>query len=104
MFLKYNKWALLWALIIFVLCVIPGKDIPHVTFLELLSFDKLVHAGIFFGLISLTIRGFLLQTNFTRLQQSARSIAFVICVIYGGSLEVIQGAFCQGRTASVYDF
>ena len=95
---------MLWALIIFILCVIPGKDIPHISFLELLSFDKFVHACIFFGLILLSIRGFLLQTNFIKLQQLARVIAFVICVVYGGLLEIIQGAFCQGRSASVFDF
>jgi len=104
MFFKYNKWAILWALIIFILCVIPGKDIPTISFLELLSFDKFVHACFFFGLILFTIRGFLLQTNFIKLQQSAKPIAFAICVIYGGSLEIIQGTLCVGRTASVYDF
>lgn len=104
MFLKHNKWALLWALLILILCGIPGRDIPHISFLELLSFDKLVHAGIFFVLILLTIRGFSQQTSFLKLQQSAKLIAFVVCVIYGGSLEIMQGTICIGRTASVADF
>lgn len=104
MFLKHCKWALLWALLIFILCAIPGKDIPHVSFLELLKFDKLVHAGVFFILILFTVRGFLLQTSFIKLQQFSKPVAFVLCVIYGGSLEIMQGALYNGRTASVYDF
>ncbi|MES2591373.1 MAG: VanZ family protein [Bacteroidota bacterium] len=104
MFFKHTKWSMLWALIILILCGIPGKDIPHISFLELLSFDKFVHAGIFFGLILLTIRGFLLQTKFAALQKNAKLIAFVICVIYGGSLEIMQGTLFEDRSASLADF
>jgi VanZ family protein len=95
---------MLWALIILILCGMPGKDIPHISFLELLSFDKFVHAGIFFVLILLTVRGFLMQTRFLKLQHSARSIAFIICVLYGGSLEIMQGTIFTDRSADVYDF
>lgn len=104
MFLKHNKWALLWALIILILCGIPGRDIPHISFLEILSFDKFVHAGIFFVLISLTVRGFLVQTNFIKLQQSAKLIAFILCVIYGGLLEIMQTTLFEERSADVFDF
>jgi glycopeptide antibiotics resistance protein len=95
---------MLWALIILVLCGMPGKDIPHISFLELLSFDKFVHAGIFFVLILLTVRGFLLQTRFIKFQHSARSFAFVICIVYGGSLEIMQGTIFTDRSADIFDF
>ena len=104
MFFKYTWWSIAWALIILILCGIPGKDIPHISFLELLSFDKLVHAGIFFVFILLAIRGFLLQTSFPRLQLSARAAAFFMCVAYGGLMEVMQGTLFEGRSASPYDF
>lgn len=104
MFIKHTKWAMLWALIILILCGIPGRDIPHISFLELLSFDKFVHAGIFFILILLVIRGFLLQTNFSNLQHHAKFIAFIICIIYGGSLEIMQGTLFVERSADVFDF
>lgn len=95
---------MLWALVILVLCGMPGKDIPHISFLEIPNFDKLVHAGIFFVLILLIVRGFLLQTTFIKLRQSAKLIAFIICVVYGSLLEIMQGTLCQGRTADVFDF
>ena len=104
MFFRYTKWSMLWALVILILCGMPGKDIPHISFLELLSFDKFVHAGIFFVLILLTVRGFLLQTRSFKLQRSAKTIAFILCVIYGGSLEIMQGTICIDRTADIYDF
>lgn len=95
---------MLWALIILILCGIPGRDIPHISFLELLSFDKFVHAGIFFVLILLTIRGFFLQTDFVLLKKRALIIALVICVIYGGLTEIMQGVVFEERSADVYDF
>lgn len=104
MFLKHTKWALLWAVLILILCGMPGKDIPHISFLELLSFDKFVHAGIFFVFILLTIRGFILQTNYLKLQQAAKPVAFFICVAYGGLMEVMQGTMFEDRSADVYDF
>lgn len=98
------RWALLWAVLIFILCAIPGHDIPHVSFLELLEFDKFVHAGIFFVLMLFTTRGFLLQDVSSAMNRNAKIIALLICVCYGGALELMQGAFFVERTADIYDF
>ena len=104
MFLKHTKWAMLWALLILILCGMPGKDIPHISFLELLSFDKFVHAGIFFVLVVLTIRGFVLQTTFKPFQIKAKNTALYIAITYGGLLEIMQGTLFEDRSADVYDF
>jgi len=104
MFLKHTKWALLWALLILILCGIPGRDIPHISFLELLSFDKFVHASIFFVFMLLTVRGFMLQTTFKQLNQSPKTIAFFICVAYGGLMEIMQGTLFIERSADIFDF
>jgi glycopeptide antibiotics resistance protein len=104
MFLKHTKWAMLWALLILILCGMPGKDIPHISFLELLSFDKFVHASIFFVFILLSIRGFVVQTRYPKLRTSAKPIAFAICVAYGGSMEIMQGTLFIDRSADIYDF
>ena len=104
MFLKYLKWALWWAGLILILCGVPGRDILHISFLELLSFDKFVHAGIFLVLILFTIRGFLLQTTFKLFKKNAKNSALFICIAYGGLLEVMQGTLFSERSADVYDF
>jgi VanZ family protein len=93
-----------WALVILILCGIPGRDIPHISFLELLSFDKFVHAGIFFVLLLLTVRGFVLQEKYPALKVKAKSAALAICICYGGLLEIMQGTIFEERSADVFDF
>ncbi len=104
MFLKNTKWALLWAMFILIVCGIPGRDIPHISFLELVSIDKFVHGGMFFVLQLLLIRGFTLQTNYSSLQRQAKFSAVLICITYGGLLELMQGAVFSERSADVFDF
>lgn len=95
MFLKYNKWALLWALLIFILCAIPGKDLPRGSWMDMIGIDKFVHAFLFFIQVILLMRGFAAQSRY---------VAPVLCILYGGMLEVMQGVFYTDRTADLYDF
>jgi glycopeptide antibiotics resistance protein len=99
-----NLLTISWALLIMILCGIPGRDIPHISFLEILSFDKWVHAGIFFVLTLLAVRGFRLQQKFEMLNTHALVIALSACIAYGGLLEVLQGTLFEERSADVYDF
>jgi VanZ family protein len=95
-------WA--WFFLIFILCAIPGRDIPHISFLELLSFDKFIHASIFFILVFLFNRGLKSQTTYTNLKQKAKIVTVLSSILYGGLLEIMQGTFFQERTADIYDF
>jgi VanZ family protein len=104
MFLKQLKWALLWALLIFILCAIPGKDIPFGGFWDIFNLDKLIHASLFFIQAVLLIQGFSKQKQFTVLNKYPKLIALIICVPYGGALELMQQAFFQDRTADLFDF
>ena|ERR1700741_1303794 len=104
MFFKKNFPAFLWTAVIFALCSMPGKAIPHISWLELLSFDKFVHASIFFILQILYMRGFSLQTKYTGLQKNYKLISLFICVAYGGALEVMQSYFFSERSGDVMDF
>lgn len=104
MFLKHIRLALLWALVILVLCGMPGRDIPRISFLELLNFDKFVHASIFFVLILLTVRGFIVQTRFAPFNRHSKLFAFLICVSYGGALEIMQATIFKDRSADPLDF
>lgn len=104
MLLKHIKWAMLWALLIFILCAIPGKDLPHITWLEILSFDKFVHAFMFFVLCVLLIWGFSKQDSFLFLNSNKKIFSVTICIVYGGLLELMQQAFFVDRTADIYDF
>jgi VanZ family protein len=98
-------WPVLsWALLIMILCGIPGRDIPHFSFLELLSFDKWVHAGIFFVLVLLAVKAFRVQRGSAYFRDNAMFLAVGFSVAYGGLLEILQGALFSGRSADFYDF
>lgn len=101
--MRYLWLPLVWALIILALCGMPGKDIPHISFLEILSFDKWVHAGIFFVLVLLMIRGF--SRQFPAWPQKAIIFFTLLFAIgYGGALELMQAAVFVERSADLYDF
>ncbi len=99
-----NLPTIFWALFILILCGIPGRDIPHISFLEILSFDKWVHAGMFFVLTIFAIRGFRLQQKFPALKSKAIVFALAINIPYGGLLEIMQGTLFIERSADVLDF
>jgi VanZ family protein len=52
----------------------------------------------------LLIRGFVLQSNYSNLQRHAKFFALLICVAYGGSLEIMQDVVFTERSADVFDF
>ncbi|HTF03791.1 MAG TPA: VanZ family protein [Bacteroidia bacterium] len=101
--MKHLWPAIVWALCILVMCGMPGSDIPRISFLEILAFDKWVHAGIFLILVVLLIRGFRLQFN-GWWSANAVLVSLVFCVVYGGVLELLQGAVFEERSADVLDF
>lgn len=101
--MKYFVPAMVWFIFIFVACAMPGKDIPHISFLEMLAFDKWVHAGIFFVLVVLIMRG--MKFAYIRVAHITTILfALAIAIPYGGLLEIMQGAFFQDRAADLYDF
>ena len=104
MFIKHTKWALLWAMLIFILCAIPGKDIPFIGIWDLFNLDKLIHASLFFIQVVLLIQGFSKQTQIILFSRRPKLFAVGLCIMYGGDLELMQGAFFTDRTADIYDF
>jgi hypothetical protein len=91
---------ILWASFIAFLCGLPGKDIPHISFLELLSFDKFVHAFVFFVLVILIYRA----TKKTPNRKNALVYALCLSIPYGGILEIMQQELFEDRTADLFDF
>lgn len=104
MFFKKNFPAFIWTAVIFALCSMPGKAIPHISWLELLSFDKFVHASIFFVLQVLYMRGLSLQEKFPALRKNYGLAALFFCIAYGGLLEVMQAYLFSERSGDVLDF
>jgi len=100
--LKYSLLAaVLWTLIIFILCCTPGQYIPTTNWLELLSFDKFVHASIFFVLTCLWLIS-LLKIN--KLSNLSIILILLFCVLYGGLLEIMQATVFSNRSGDWLDF
>ena len=93
--------AVIWTIIIFILCCTPGKYIPTVSWLELLSFDKFVHASIFFTLACLWLI-YLHYSN--KLSTPSISITIFMCIAYGGILEIMQATLFSQRSGDWLDF
>lgn len=103
MFLKHIWPGLVWALFILILCAIPGKELPNVWWLELLSIDKLIHALLFAVLVVLLSRGFMRQNKFNRLQTHPVTISIAVSIPYGFMLELMQRYLIEGRTFDLLD-
>lgn len=91
--------CLLWALVIFVLCATPGQYIPSANWLELLSFDKFVHASIFFVLTALMLIALVKKEGSSVILW----LCFSGCVAYGALLELMQATCFSNRSADWKD-
>ena len=97
--MKYQFPALFWALIIYFASSVPSTKLPN---LEILHYDKLIHAGIFFIFGLLVYRA--LEPRDKEITFNWRRAFIVIaCVImYGASDEFHQG-FTSGRQKNIRD-
>ena len=100
--LKYSLTAaIIWTLIIFILCCTPGQYIPTTNWLELLSFDKFVHASIFF---TLSLLWLVFTFRIGRLNSFSIIFVILLCVSYGVALEMMQATIFSNRSGVWLDF
>ncbi len=86
--------ALIWTLIIFIGCSMPGKEIPKIGLFA--HFDKLVHFVFFFM--------FFLLWKISRSNDNNGSIIILcLAIVYGFSLEFYQLYFVAGRSFDTWD-
>jgi VanZ family protein len=86
--------AILWTIVIFIGCSMPGKELPKVNLFD--NFDKVVHFtffAVFFGL------WFLITNKSTKYAL----IIILISIIYGFSIEYYQLYCVTGRGFDVWD-
>ncbi|MDZ4844156.1 MAG: VanZ family protein [Chitinophagales bacterium] len=102
MFLKNYLPALVWALFIFLLSMLPGKFIAPANIWDIVNFDKLGHLFVFFVLMVFSLRGLSKQI---RSAPAFRFMlfTFLICSAYGFLIEVMQGTLSNDRQFDIYD-
>jgi VanZ family protein len=83
--------AILWTILIFIGCSLPGRDLPKLGLFD--HFDKVVHFIFFFIFFVLW-----------RLVPSSNSmIILILAILYGFGLEFYQIHFVAGRSFDVWD-
>ncbi len=96
-----HAWVhvLLWALLILVLCLMPGRALPRWDWADLLSLDKSVHA-VLFGVLTV-----LLGRAFRSSGRTGPLLAWsvLLSVGYGLATEAMQQLQALGRHGDVND-
>ncbi|RZL63532.1 MAG: glycine cleavage system protein H [Pedobacter sp.] len=101
--LKAQRWSIIWAIIILVLCNIKMPESSGSGFF-FKGFDKMAHLGFFYVLTILLFYGKInFQHNF-----SFRSLTIfkvvMISAILGGGIEILQWKVFTYRSAEWWDF
>ncbi len=92
---------IIWAIVIFVLCSIPGDNLPQTSMIQIPHFDKMVHFGLFFIMGIFLIAELRYQTKLTRI--SIAFITFVVIAFYGGAIEILQEHYFTNRSGDFWD-
>ncbi len=101
--LKFQWPALLWALVIFILCDLPTNDLPSSEhFFE--GFDKIVHLGFFFVLTVFLFYGKIRQQNSYEYRIMTIIKILLINITLGGGIELLQWKVFTYRSADWWDF
>ncbi|MFA0962387.1 VanZ family protein [Roseivirga sp. BDSF3-8] len=103
MFFRFNFFGIIWAVIILFLTLTPGADMPYTDIWSLFRFDRFAHLFVFAILVLLLTVGFRKQYSFHLLRNNNVRIALGVSVLYGITLELLQGAI-PGRSLELIDF
>jgi VanZ like family len=93
-----------WFLFVLILICLPGKSIPEAGWLNFIDFDKLVHAGLFGGIVFLFCRPFR-KTSLGRNEKIRLFIKITLATcVWGITTEFIQKFFIPGRQFDLQDW
>ena len=103
MFRRSNLPAIFWALLILLLCGLPGDKIPELTFLEWLNPDKIAHVILFGVQCFLLLKAFEKQ-NFSRVFNiNPATLALILSISYGCIVEILQEYVFIHRSGDIRD-
>ena len=92
--------AFVWALFILLLCGLPSNQFPET---NLVGFDKFVHL-VFYLILSLSLAiGFSKQFTFSIFKDKAIYWGCGIAIIYGITIELLQGMVFATRSIELAD-
>jgi VanZ family protein len=101
--INYLPFAISWFLISTILMCLPGQVLPQEDWMSKISLDKLIHIGLFAGLVFLWCGVVKKKEKFFKsVQQIYVWIALGGCV-YGILMEIVQKYFIPNRSFDIID-
>ena len=97
--IKKNIFSILVALIIMYLSMTSSHTFDKVSLINIPNFDKFVHFGMYFGLMSVII----LEYRKTIRTIGNLLLTGLIPLFYGILIEIMQSTLTVTRTGSIYD-
>lgn len=101
-FFRFQYPALLWAILVFVLCCAPMGSAESKPVFE--GFDKLVHTGFFFVLTVFIFFGKIRQHQTSSFRITSILAVFFISSFFGGLIEILQWKVFTYRDGDWWDF
>jgi len=93
----------LWALVIALLCFLPGDAFPEVDFWAINWEDKVIHVGVFALLGALMVWGEWRRTGNMNPRPAVKFLIATVCLLFGLATEIIQNEFIPTRYGSISD-
>lgn len=94
MFLRSNQFTISIFIAIFLLCLLPGDEVPKIGQENL---DKVLHTVLFALLSFCMMIGFSKQYTFYTLARNTTFWSLLICISYGVAIEFFQDLFLIDR-------
>ncbi len=94
-------WAILWAIIMTLLLLLPANDFPVEGFFQ--GFDKLVHTGSFYLLTTLILFGRIVDTKRRATKVKTFIVVFLVSSLFAFFTETAQMYFTSSRSADWWD-
>ena len=101
--LRYQIWAIIWTVFIFVLCNVKMPD-DNDSGIFFTGFDKLVHVGFFYVLTILLFYGKIQSQHSYSFRSLTILKIIVLTAALGGGIELVQWKFFTYRSADWWDF
>ncbi len=102
--LIHNHWkSVVWAIVILILCGMPGDDLNKVKFIDIPHLDKIVHGFLYFVFTLLLISENNTQKTYFEVTMSSIIIAAAIALSYGILIEILQKFLFISRGAEILD-
>ena len=103
MFFSKNKYGIFWTLLILLVCLMPGDNLPSTSFLSFKGADKLIHFTLYLVLFIFVGKGLVNYFDSSYSSNRIILIAFLYCLFLGVGVEFLQSVFVAGRSGDFFD-